>query len=138
MRKLLDLLYDAAAYLAAACGGGSGGTMPTTPTPTGGGSGSAATIEIKGDRGNQSFSPNPGTPGDNQAVIWRNTDNTVHHIVLNDGNGDTGDINPGAASRAIAIPAGGANYHCTIHPTMIGSIKASSGDPAPPCTGIYC
>jgi plastocyanin len=71
-------------------------------------------------------------------VTWRNNDSVAHRIVLNDGTGDTGDIGPGATSRAVRLPAAGANYHCSIHPGMVGAIRATSGDPAPPCTGTYC
>ena len=128
----------AVAFVATACGGGGyGGGTPTTPTPTGGTAG-ATTIGIVGDRGNQSFSPNPGSSGQDQMVVWRNGDSAVHRIVLNEGNGDTGDIGPGATSRAIRVPAGGINYHCSIHPGMIGSIRAAGGEPPPPCTGQYC
>ena len=35
------------------------------------------------------------------------------------------------------VPAAGANYHCSIHPGMVGAINGSSGT-APPCSGIYC
>ena len=122
-----------------ACGvGGYGGGTATSPSPTGGGGGVGATIGIVGDRGNQSFSPNPGSPGQDQMVMWRNGDGVVHRIVLNEGNGDTGNINPGATSVAIRVPSGGINYHCSIHPGMVGSIRAASGEPPPPCTGQYC
>lgn len=125
------------ALVVAACGGGGyGGGTPTSPAPTGGAVGT--TIGIVGDRGNQSFSPNPGSPGEDQMVMWRNGDGVVHRIVLNEGNGDTGNISPGATSAAIRVPAGGINYHCSLHPGMIGSIRAASGDPPPPCTGQYC
>jgi len=124
--------------LATWCCGGSGGS------PTGGGgnppppaAGSPSTISILGERGAQSFSPNPASIGQGNTFVWRNTDNVVHHIVLNDGSLDSGDIAPGASSAALRLNVDGANYHCTIHPTMVGSINRSSGDP-PPCTGPYC
>lgn len=129
----------AAAFVVAGCGGGGyGGGTPTTPTPGGGGNTGATTINIVGDRGGQSFTPNPGTSGQDQMVNWRNGDGVVHRIVLNDGTADTGNISPGATSTAIRMPAAGANYHCSLHPGMIGSIRAASGDPPPPCTGQYC
>ena len=127
----------AAALVAAACGGGYGGT-PTSPPPSGGGGTSGTTISIAGDRGSQSFTPNPGSLATDQMVNWRNADGVVHRIVLNDGSGDTGDIAPGATSAAVRISANGTNYHCTIHPGMVGSIKATGGEPPPPCTGQYC
>jgi plastocyanin len=137
MRKRVVYAALGAALGAAACGGGYSGT-PTSPPPSGGGSGAATTISIAGDRGNQSFTPNPGSLGQDLMVNWRNGDGVVHRIVLNDGSGDTGNIAPGATSNAVRISANGTNYHCTIHPGMVGSIKASGGEPPPPCSGQYC
>jgi len=90
-----------------------------------------------GQRGAQSFSPNPATVSQGDTVAWHNTDNTTHRIVLNDGSLDTGDLAPGATSTSMRLATNGANYHCTIHPTMVGSINSSTGAP-PPCTGAYC
>ena len=101
----------------ASCGGSSGGGMetPTTPSPT------SFTINILGDRGSQSFNPNPA-PAGGQGIVFRNTDGATHRIVLNDGSIDSGDLAPGATSRAMQIPTNGANYHCSIHPGMIGAM----------------
>ena len=118
-----------------ACGGaGSPSASPTAPS-SGGAVG--ATVTIVGNNGSQSFTPNPGDASQGATIVWKNNDNTTHHIVLNDGSLDTGDIGPGASSSAMRIGTDGANYHCTIHPSMVGSIKASSGAP-PPCQGVYC
>ena len=106
-------------------------TPTTTPTPAG-------QVNIVGQRGNTSFSPNPVTADANQATVWNNADTVVHRIVANDGSFDTGNIAPGAASAAMAIPTGGANYHCSLHPAMVGAIRAAAGSEPPPCTGIYC
>ena len=118
------------------CGGGSGGSTaanPAAPAATT----DSTTINILGESGAQSFSPNPGSAAQGAMVVWRNMDNKVHHIVLNDGSLDTGDIAPGASSAALRMAANGANYHCTIHPAMVGSINRSSGTP-PQCDGPYC
>jgi plastocyanin len=127
------------AIVASACGGGNSPTSPSpAPGPSGGGGGTAAaTISIVGDRGAQSFTPNPASAGQGQSVAWRNTDNVVHHIVSNDGTVDTGDIAPGATATRV-LQTNGTNYHCTIHPGMIGGISASAGEPPPACTGAYC
>jgi plastocyanin len=121
------------------CGGsgGSGGSgnNPTAPAPAP--TSAATTIDIVGDRGAQSFSPNPAAVRQGAAFSWRNTDTVVHHIVLNDGSLDSGDIAPGASSRLLELGTDGANYHCTIHPEMVGSINRSGGAP-PPCEGPYC
>jgi len=124
-------LAVASALAAWACGGSDN---PASPTPTGG---AASTINIVASAGAQAFSPNPGNATMGSTVAWKNSDGVTHHIVMNDGSLDTGDILPGQTSRALAMSTNGGNYHCTIHPDMVGSIRASTGAP-PPCTGVYC
>lgn len=120
----------------AACGGGDYSSPPTTPSGSTPPPATTTAITIVGDRGNSSFNPNPGSASGGM-VTWRNSDSVVHRIVSNDGSFDTGDIAPGATSQARPVVAAGMNYHCSIHPGMIGAINAESGPP-PPCTGIYC
>jgi len=117
------------------CGGSYGGSSPTPTSPSTTG-GNAITITITGQNGTQSFSPNPASAG-GQMVVFKNADTTTHRVVLNDGSIDTGDIAPGATSRAVQMPADGTNYHCSLHAGMVGAVAATSGD-APPCTGAYC
>ena len=118
----------AAGLLLAACGGG--GSSPSGPNP------GALTITITRQNGSQSFSPNPASAG-GQTVVFRNTDSVVHRVRLNDGSVDTGDIAPGATSAPVQMPAGGTNYHCSVHPDMIGAVSGTAGGP-PPCEGPYC
>jgi plastocyanin len=119
------------------CGGSSGSSgnpaAPVAPSPASG----PTTINIQSNNGAKSFSPNPGTVGQGNMVSWKNVDSQTHHIVFNDGSLDTGDIAPGASSPALPLTVNGARYHCTIHPTMVGSINSSAGEP-PPCSGDYC
>jgi plastocyanin len=70
--------------------------------------------------------------------VFKNNDSASHRIVLNDGSVDTGDIAPGATSRVVTMPASGTNYHCSVHPGMIGGVSAQTGATPPPCTGDYC
>ena len=67
-----------------------------------------------------------------------NADSDVHRVVLNDGAIDTGDIAPGTTSRAVTMPVTGTNYHCSLHPDMIGAVSPASGGAPPPCTGFHC
>ena len=113
--------------------GSSMGATPTSPS----GSTTATTVNVIGQNGAQSFSPNPSTVSQGDMVSWHNSDNATHHIVFNDGSLDTGDIAPGASSAALRLGTNGANYHCTIHPDMVGSINATTGAP-PACNGPYC
>jgi plastocyanin len=124
----------------AACGGSSNSSPAPTPSPTPGPPAGAAslTVAIAGEQGDQSFNPNPGTPGAARTVAWHNGDGTTHRIVANDNSFDTGNIGASQTSIAITVPAGGINYHCSIHPSMVGAIGDPGGAAPPPCTGIYC
>jgi plastocyanin len=93
------------------------------------------TISITRQDGAQSFSPNPADVG-GMTVVFRNDDTIVHRVVLNDGSVDTGNIAPNATSAPVTMPAGGTNYHCSLHPDMVGAVN-SVGGPPPTCTG-YC
>ena len=122
------LAAAAAGLIFAACGGG--GSSPSGPTP------GALTITITRQNGAQSFSPNPASAG-GQTVVFRNGDSLVHRVRLNDGSIDTGDIAPGATSAPVQMPADGTNYHCSVHPDMVGAVSGTTGGP-PPCEGPYC
>ncbi len=131
------LKLKAAAVVAMAaisgCGGGGPGTPSSPSPPTGTG---PVTITIVGERGTQSFSPNPASAA-GQMVVFVNSDTVVHRVRLNDLSIDTGDIAPGATSRAVRMPDAGTNYHCSLHPAMTGAVGSATTTP-PPCTGLYC
>jgi len=121
------------------CGGSSygGGTSgnPSTPTPSTPG---VVAINVVAVNGAQSFSPNPATLPAGQMVIWHNVDTITHHVVLNDGSVDTGDLAPGASSQPMAIAAAAGQYHCSIHPVMVGSVNQGTNTQPDPCQGPYC
>ncbi len=118
MWKFLRAAGIAALALGAGACGGYGGSSPTNPsTPPA----DAIVVDIVGINGAKSFSPNPSTIPAGRSVVWRNLDGTTHHIVLDRGGVDTGNIQPGGLSGAMALPAPGA-YHCTIHPEMVGTL----------------
>jgi plastocyanin len=119
----------AAGLILSACGGG-GSSTPISPGPN------VLTITITRQNGAQSFSPNPASAG-GQTVVFRNADSVVHRVLLNDGSIDTGNIAPGATSSEVQMPGSGTNYHCALHPDMIGAVNATSGPP-PQCEGPYC
>ena len=120
-------------------GGGYGGSTPTTPSTTNPPAGSAnvVTITITGVKGALSFSPNPATCAVGQTVVFMNADVVAHRVVLDDGSVDTGTIAPGASSTPQALGAVSKPYHCSIHPSMVGSLNSAATPEPPPCTG-YC
>jgi plastocyanin len=113
---------------AVACGGSSYSSNPTAPNPApsgGGGSGSAdVTITINGMLGARSFTPNPATVKVGQTVSWRNADSIAHDPT---GSGwGTGSIGPGQTSQPTMFStAGSFDYHCSIHPTMVGTLNVT-------------
>jgi plastocyanin len=116
------------------CGGGGGSASPAAPSSP---SVTPITITIMRQNGAQSFSPNPASAG-GQMVVFRNADSVVHRVRLNDLSIDTGDLAPGATSRAFQMPSSGTNYHCSHHPDMIGAVNGSGGTAPPTCEGAYC
>ena len=117
-----SLVYVAFAALVMTinCGGSNSGapTSPSSGTPA------DVTIVITGNNGGNSFSPNPGTVRSGQTVAWRNADSTAHTATADNGSFNTGTIAPGATSSPIGMSTAGTfSYHCTIHPTMVGSLS---------------
>jgi plastocyanin len=138
----LRVISGAAFALAAAvaitgCGGSSSGgsSTPTNPTPTPTPSANTVTVTIVGSSGNQAYQPNPVQVNTGDSVAFKNADRTLHHIVMDDGSADLGNIAPGSTA-SMTLKTSGGNYHCTIHTSMVGSIN---GKEAPePCQGQYC
>jgi plastocyanin len=108
---------------------------PVVPTSTTSG---VVTINVVAVNGAQSFSPNPASLPAGQLVVWHNVDGITHHVVLNDGSVDTGDLPPGTSSQPMAIAAAGGQYHCSIHPVMVGSLNQNTSNEPAPCQGAYC
>jgi plastocyanin len=131
MRSKVTVGTGAAAVLVAlyllACS-----SSPSTPTPTpdgggGGGGGADVTISIVGMNGAQSFSPNPASVQSGQTVRWVNNDSVTHRVVQDGGGVDTGNLAPGASSAAVTVTSAATiSYHCSIHPTMIGTINGTA------------
>jgi plastocyanin len=131
----------AAAVALWSCGGGSTSytapspttPAPTTPTPA------TVTVSIVGSAGNTAYKPNPVMANAGDQLVFKNNDTTMHHIVLDDGSADLGDLNPGASSRALTVKNqnGGYNFHCTIHSSMVGSINGANAPQPTPCPDPY-
>ena len=119
-RILMTTALVATTFAFSACGG-STSSSPTSPTGTSAPPAGATIIDVVRQNGAQSFSPNPATVPAGQMVVWHNVDTVTHRVVLNDGTLDTGNIAPGAFSAPMILNAVGP-YHCSIHPSMVGTI----------------
>jgi plastocyanin len=95
------------------------------------------TITIVGEKGSLSFNPNPATVPAGQMVVWKNADTIVHRVVI-DGVVDTGNIAPGATSAPQPLGDVSKAYHCSIHPTMVGSLNGAATSNPGNCDGYGC
>jgi hypothetical protein len=68
-------------------------------------------------------------------LVWKNSTDVTHHIVMDDGSAVIGDIAPGTSSAAIQLKGAGGNFHCTNHPSMVGSINGATAPEPPPGSG---
>ena len=115
-RTLFACLGIIALTLSAACGSSSSSTAPSSTAAD-------VTVQMLGDRGNQSFSPNPTTMRVGQTLAWHNGDSTAHDATQDANRFGTGTVAAGANSSPVTMSTAGTfTYHCTIHPGMIGTI----------------
>ena len=117
-------------------GGGTASTSPTTPSAPSGPA--TVTVNIVASIGNGAYRPNPVSANSGDTVMFRNNDASMHHIVLDDGSADLGNVAPGATSKGVTIATvSAANFHCTIHPSMVGAINAQTAPEPKPCNDPY-
>jgi plastocyanin len=141
MRSAVLTAGLAAVVASWSCGGGSSAApAATTTAPSATPSASSSlTVSIVGSDGSRAYNPNPAAVNSGDTVVFRNNDSTIHRIVMDDGSADLGNINPGGSSQ-MQLKGSGGTFHCTIHPTMVGSINGtvptSSYDPS--CPTGYC
>jgi plastocyanin len=86
----------------------------------------AAVLEDK------AYQPNPVKINVGEKIIWTNNDLTIHTVTEGNPstnvttNGfDSGLINPDETFNYVFDKAGTIQYHCILHPTMIGSVIIS-------------
>jgi plastocyanin len=125
-KRSLRVLAVVAGIVSAAACGSSYSSSPTAPNPSPAATPAAAdvTITINGMLGSNSYSPNPASAKVGQTVAWRNADVIAH--TATGASFDTGAISPGQTSAPIAFnTAGTFDYHCSIHPTMVGTLNVT-------------
>ncbi|MDE1853793.1 MAG: cupredoxin domain-containing protein [Thaumarchaeota archaeon] len=77
---------------------------------------------------NKGFTPDNITLviGVNNTVTWTNNDSSIHTVTANDGSFDSGYLNPGDTFTHVFTKAGVYEYHCQLHPWMIGYVTVKS------------
>ena len=120
--------------LLAACGGGDGTDLvqPGTRPPN-----SISIVSQAETKGTGAFVPNPLAVSLNGVVRWYNDDTaaaggqyggsngTIHSIVADDISFVSGNIIQGRTFEHTFATGGTYSYHCSIHPTMKGTITVS-------------
>ena len=137
MRRLATTFLILASALAfAACGAsgsGSGGSTPpeaSAPAASDGGSTAACVVasgagDVAGTIADNTFDPADVTATVGQVVAFTNQDSVPHTFTLDDGSCDTGQIANGAAGAIQFDAAGSYPFHCTVHPSMKGTVTVS-------------
>ena len=98
-------------------------TPTPTPTPTPGGAATAVTIPSGAEiLGNRAFNPDTLDISAGSTVTWTNSDSVSHTSTSNAAGWDSGIIAPGRQFSFTFQNAGTFQYHCAIHPGMVGSV----------------
>jgi len=100
----------------------------------GGGTPTADVLIVPGasGKGAQAFAPNPFTvvlgAGPSVSVKWGSNDNTATHRILADGANplfNSPNLTKGQTYSFAFTATGTFTYHCSIHPTMVGTIQVN-------------
>lgn len=106
------------------------GTTTTSSTATATGSAIAISI-VPGalNPPNKGYSPDNVTVviGVNNTVTWTNNDSSIHTVTANDGSFESGYLNPGDSFTHVFGTPGIFEYHCQLHPWMIGYVRVVAG-----------
>lgn len=105
----------------AACGGTDTAPSPApAPAPSG-----STTVTISNGASTQTttaFGVDPLVISTGTTISWLNDDNTTHTSTANGNQWSSGNIAPGGRFNFTFSSAGRFDYHCQIHPNMIGTI----------------
>ena len=71
---------------------------------------------------NFAFNPATLTVKAGTTVTWNNQDSTTHHVVSDTGAFDSGNLANGQSYSFKFAKSGNYPYHCSIHPSMTGTI----------------
>jgi plastocyanin len=82
--------------------------------------------------GPNSYNPSPLTIKVGTTVVWTNNDSTLHTVTSGLPSGgpvgtlfDSSYLGPGKTFNYTFSKAGTFDYHCTLHPTMVGKVIVS-------------
>jgi plastocyanin len=132
MLSLRLIMICGALMFAAACGSNYSSPSSTSPSPTPApspapapapGGSSSVSIPVGAQAlSNRAYSPDELNVPVGTSVTWMNTDSIAHTSTSNAAGWDSGIVAPGGAFSFTFQTAGTFQYHCAIHPGMIGTV----------------
>jgi plastocyanin len=126
MQSILRIALSIAATLAlAACSGNGGGAATTGPAAAVCNDSTGTTVVAATVAGRVWSQPINAKVGD--VITWTNSDDVPHKLATDDGSCTMGaNIAPsGGTASLVFTKAGTYAFHCTIHPSMKGTITIS-------------
>ena len=86
----------------------------------------AQSIDIRDNR----FEPADATVAPGTTLMWINYDQAQHTVTADDGQFDSGVLDPGDIFVVTVEGSGKLTYHCELHPEMKGSVTVGEGGEA--------
>ena len=86
----------------------------------------ARSIDIRDNR----FEPTDATVAPGTTLMWINYDRAQHTVTADDGQFDSGALDPGDIFVVTVEGSGKLTYHCELHPEMKGSVTVGEGGEA--------
>jgi plastocyanin len=119
MKKLFHFSLVLFVFALTACSGYSSTPKPAAPA----GSAPVNPVDVtKVNISNFAFDPLSVTIKVGQTVTWVNQDNVAHTVVADDSSWASDNLQTGAAFSHTFTTAGTFPYHCSIHPSMKGTV----------------
>lgn len=129
LRNVLCATTVAANIMIAGCGGHETPMPPMAPTPPPSPSGVTANVYILPGAttlGGNAFGDHPVVIYSGETMRWRNFDQTTHALVADTAGvpdfAKTDTLAPGAEQSFLMTRTGSTPFHCTIHPSMTGTL----------------
>jgi hypothetical protein len=86
----------------------------------------ARSIDIRDNR----FEPADATVVPGTTLMWINYDQVQHTVTADDGQFDSGALDPGDIFMVTVEGSGKLTYHCSLHPEMKGGVTVGEGGEA--------
>ena len=127
--RSVRLVISALVVVSAVACGSDYSSPPTSPSPSPApapaapGPSASVTIPVGAERlGNRAFAPPDLSIGAGTTVTWVNTDRESHTSTSDAAGWNSGTVEPGRQFSFTFQNAGTFTYHCSLHPSMVGTV----------------